>query len=217
MQQKVAHARIVKILDDFLFIGDSKNKCREQLEQFKNLCSQINLPLAHHKTVDPCRELEFLGLVLNTVDMVAKLPVDKVARYASSIETGLDMTKISLTELKSMIGKLQFATSAIKGGRAFLRRLYDLTINVQHGHYKIRLNSTVKRDLRMLLTFLNEYNGITIIKRSAALKSPDVNLYSDASLTGFGATFNDSYITGIFPKSEKNIRSRCSKLTQSWQ
>lgn len=201
LQQRLDNARVVKVLDDFLFVGDSKENCDEQLNIFKNICSQINLPLAHHKTVSPCQEIEFLGIVLNTVEMVAKLPTDKISRYGDAINSCLCERKITLTDLKSLIGKLQFATSVVRGGQAFLRRLYDLTINVKHGHYKVNLNNSVKQDLQIWSTFLKSYNCITIIRASATLASHNLNLYSDASLTGFGATFNNCYVKGIFPKS----------------
>jgi len=200
MEQRVPNAKIVKVLDDFLFVGNSKENCQQQLNAFILLAKEINIPLATKKTVNACNKLDFLGVSLNTVDMTAILPKEKVQRYAEAIRNTINLDKITLTELKSVIGKLQFACSVIRGGQAFLRRMYDLTINVKHGHYKVRLTKTVKQDLVVWHKFLNYYNGITIIKMSPALTSEILNLYSDSSLTGYGAIFGKKYIAGIFPR-----------------
>ena len=63
-EYKVKH--IVKMLDDFLFIGASESECRYGLESFQHLCMIVNIPLAEEKTVQPTNELIFLGFTLDT-------------------------------------------------------------------------------------------------------------------------------------------------------
>ena len=53
---------IVKVLDDFLFLGDSMPECQHGLYSFLNLADLIALPLAQHKTVQPTQQLTFLGI-----------------------------------------------------------------------------------------------------------------------------------------------------------
>ncbi len=69
-----------------------------------------------------------------------------------------------------MIGHLQFATTFVKVGKAFLRHLYDLTIGVSKLYHKIRLNSSAKEDLKMWVTFLREFNGKSIIYEPSRIK-----------------------------------------------
>ena len=68
--------------------------------------------------------------------------------------------KVTLRELQSLIGLLNFATSVITPGTAFLRRFYHLTQGVTSPHHFIRLRSEVKADLRVWLTFLSSFNGV---------------------------------------------------------
>ena len=44
-------------------------------------------------------------------------------------------------------------------GRAFLRRLIDLTAGVTRPHHHIRFNNEAKNDIRMWLQFLDNFNG----------------------------------------------------------
>jgi hypothetical protein len=67
--------------------------------------------------------------------------------------------KITLRELQSLIGLLNFACSVIIPGRAFLRRFIDLTHGICLSHHFIKLNRESKEDLNVWLTFLANYNG----------------------------------------------------------
>ena len=50
-------------------------------------------------------------------------------------------------------------SSVIRPGRAFLRRLIDLTVGVCLPNHYIRLNREVKEDLKTWLSFLSNFNG----------------------------------------------------------
>ena len=204
LQQRVTESAIVKVLDDFLFIGDTEDSCNYLLENFKSICSEIGVPIAPHKTLNACQNLTFLGIDLDTKKMVATLPQEKIYSYGKKITETLDRRKITLTELRSLLGSLQYATSVVRGGRAFLRRMYDLTKDVKHGHYKITLTKEVKNDLVMWKKFLNFYNGVTIIRNKIAVDSNTINLYTDSSLNGYGGTYGTNYICGKFPASWKS-------------
>lgn len=122
---------IVKVLDDFLFIAPTKEACQRDLDSFFTLCKAINVPVAHHKTEGPTKSLVFLGIQLDVNSMVARLPKEKLIRYAENLRAILVAPQCSLSELKSLIGKLQFATSVVPAGRPFLRRLHDATIGMR--------------------------------------------------------------------------------------
>ncbi len=81
--------------------------------------------------------------------MIAQLREDKLHAYTEQAELALDKSKVSLRELKGIIGRLQFATSVVSVGKAFLHRMHDLTIGISKPYYGIRLNNRAKEDLRM--------------------------------------------------------------------
>ena len=121
---------MVKVLDDFFFVGKTQAECRHALDQFTKLCADLGVPLAPHKTVGPTTVLTFLGVELDTIQMQARLPLDKLHTYTSDLEELLQHKKVTLRHLKSTIGKLEFSTAVIPSGKPFLRRLHDLTIGV---------------------------------------------------------------------------------------
>lgn len=61
--------------------------------------------------------------------------------------------------MQSLTSLLNFACSVIVPGRAFLRKLIDLTMGFQSQHYPIRLSIDVKEDLKVWQSFLSNFNS----------------------------------------------------------
>ena len=129
--------KVINVLDDFLFVAPSYHECKETLDVFKNLAAEIGISLAKEKTIGPVINLVFLGILLDTINMTAYLSKAKIDSYAQNLTKILSNPKITLRELKSVIGKLQFATSVIRLGQPFLRRL----IKKQSGYKNLTVTS----------------------------------------------------------------------------
>jgi len=99
--------------------------------------------------------------------------------------------------VQSLAGLLNFACSVIQPGRAFLRRLIDLTISIQSPYHFIRLKKELKADLRVWHEFLDEYNGKSFFLEDFWCTSELLNLYTDASGSpGFGDIFPNHWCYG---------------------
>ena len=131
--------------------------------------------------------------------MQARLPPDKLQKYSQQVQLALQKRTIQLRDLKCIIGQLQFATTVIPSGRAFLRRLHDLTIGMVKPFYYITLTKQSKADLNMWLTFLRNHNGIAIIRPRFQYTSDSIKMCSDSSKSGFGATYGSQWIQGMWP------------------
>ena len=148
--------------------------------------------MAEEKTFLPTQVLSFLGYELDSVKMEVRLPSDKLEKCLSLIHEFLNKPKFTLKTLQSIIGTLNFACAVVLPGRAFLRRLIDLTIGVSKPHYFIRITKEVREDLHMWAEFLANFNGRTIMAEQW-LSSTSLNLFTDASGTlGYGAVLGSS-------------------------
>ena len=150
---------ILHLLDDFLIIAPSRQLCQQQLDLFLNLCNYLGIPMAPEKPIGPATTLAFAGIELDSIQMEARLPPDKLAKCGQLISIFLVRKKVNLHEIQVLIGLLNFACSVIIPGRAFLRRLIDLTTGIKAPHHKIRISKEVKEDLRVWQEFLSNYNG----------------------------------------------------------
>lgn len=204
LKNKFGLSNIVNVLDDFLFVGSSHKQCKDSLHTFITLANELGIPLAPNKTVGPTTNIVFLGVQLNTEKMTASLPSEKINRYVADLSELQNHRKITLRQLRSIIGKLQFATSVIRPGRPFLRRLINKTIGITKPHFYIRLGSEELKDMAMWTKFLTSYNGITILRPPSTVSSATINLYTDASAEGFGGTYGTSWIQEHYPDSWKS-------------
>ena len=113
------------------------------------MCDFLGVPFAHEKTLGPLTTLQFGGIELDSVRQEARLPSEKIHKCRALLHQFAHKRSVSLRELQSLIGLLNFCCSVVTPGRVFLRRLIDLTAGVTHPHYHIRLNTEAKNDIRM--------------------------------------------------------------------
>ena len=197
IQQKCPNATILHVLDDFLFIAKSKSDCQKALDIFLEICMDIGVPIAPDKTFSPTHKLTFLGIDLDTTNMISSIPSDKIDKFMGILDEFLASKSVTLRKLQSLTGMLNFTCSVICPAKTFSRRLYNLTIGVSKPYYKIKLNRQVKEDLRVWKTFLESYNRQTFFLDHIWQDANTLQLHTDASTTiGFGAVFQNKWFYG---------------------
>ncbi len=133
--------------------------------------------------------------------MEARLPIEKLQKYSMDIDEIIGKGKVTLKELQSVIGQLQYTTCFVNSGRAFLRRLINLMIGRTVPYVYVTLNMGSRLDLKIWKLFFVKFNGISLLYEPHVADSQTVNLYSDASMKGFGACYGSSWIQGAWPNS----------------
>ena len=205
-QSKFGIKNIVKVLDDFLFIARTREVCFQNLTKFMALCERLGVPAAPEKIEGPAQVLTFLGVELDTVVKEARLPSGKLNKCQEEIARLLDKKSAYLKEVQSVQGLLSWACQVVLPGRAFLRRLIDLTIGVSKPYHHIRLSRETKRDLELWQKFLVNYNGKSMFHDKGWLTSDQLLLFTDSSGSwGFGATYKEQYFWGVWPHTWLNL------------
>lgn len=196
---------IIHILDDFLIAGESPDKCRTNLQQFLAFCEDVGVPMAPEKTEGPSQILTFAGIELDCVKNEARLPQEKVEKSLSAIRSMFSRKKVTLKELQSLLGLLNFACSVVVPGRVFLRRLINLTIGILQSHHLIRLTLEAKKDLRIWETFLGSFNGKSFFLEEGWASSYSLCFFTDAAQSsGYGIIFGKQWAYGAWPDSWKD-------------
>ncbi|XP_069186395.1 uncharacterized protein [Procambarus clarkii] len=206
LEEKFNVRGVVKVLDDFLFVSSSFEGCLRDLRVFTALCEQLGVPLAPHKTEGPCTRLTFLGIEIDARRMETRLPEDKRKKYQAEVETAMGKKSLPLRDLQSIIGRLQFATSVIPGGRAFLRRLHALTSGVQRPLRLCLLDAEAQLDLVAWRSFLINFNGVTVFPPDGGWGSAvSLSMGADASSRGYGLTLGAAWFRGMWPDSWRRL------------
>lgn len=88
-----------------------------------------------------------MGIEFDTINMVMRLPQDKLDNLKQTIHLFLQRKKVTLKSVQSLIGLLNFACETVTPGRAFCRRLIDATVGVKKQRHKVRITQDIKSDL----------------------------------------------------------------------
>ena len=199
-QNKLKINHIIHLLDDFLIIAKSQSLCQDQLHLFLDLCSYLGIPIAPEKTCGPATTLSFAGIELDSVSFEARLPLDKIGKCLSLIASFLTRKKVTLKEIQSLMGMLNFACSVVVPGRASLQRLIDLTVGVHSPYHYVRINREVKADLKLWQSFLTSFNGRSFFLEDFWDSSDMLELFTNAAgSSGFGAIFGRKWCYGKWP------------------
>ena len=108
----------------------------------------------------PTNALQFAGITLDTALMEAPLPEDKLTKCCSQLADFCSRKSITLKELQSLIGLLNFACCVVVPGRAFLRRLIDLTRGIPKPTHHVRLTKECKHNLNIWLGLRKTYQWV---------------------------------------------------------
>ena len=185
---------VVNYLDDFLFIALLAYLCSKQLETFMEICQDIGFPVSLEKTCWPTTQLIFLGLLIDTVNQLILLPVEKIEAGKIMIEAILNKKnrKITVKQLQQLCGFLNFLGQTIVPHRAFTRKMYNANSKGLKAHHHIKVNQEMRLDLEVWRTFL--YSPSVYLRPfldcSKTLLATDIGMYSDATKNtelGFGA------------------------------
>ena len=138
------------------------------------------------KMEGPSSILTILGIEIDTIAGVLRLPADKLQRLLSTVEAWLHRKSCTRKELESLIGTLQHACTVIRPGRSFLQRAIALLGMAKQPFHHIRLNKEFQADLLWWKTFATHWNGTALIL--APNQPHPIVVTSDASGTwGCGA------------------------------
>ena len=171
-------------IDDFVCVGIDRLSCQACYDALIALIQSLGLEVNWHKAVGPYRCMTFLGVYIDCVERTLSLPLNKLADLKKLLVSFAKRTKVTKVELQRVLGKLNWASRVIKGGRVFMRRLIDLSCKVRESFHYVRLGTEAKEDLNWWLQCLELFNGTCIFKCDAPL--PNYFYATDACETGGG-------------------------------
>lgn len=160
-------AIIIHYLDDFLAVFRATECAKAQGYQqgFAETCLALGLEVKLFKNTSGTI-IEFLGLVIDTTRMEARLPAEKKEKGLHLITNLATQRSCTLLDLQQVTGLLNFLSKVIPLARTFSRRLYDLELRFPPGGGKAvvrRIPSAARKDLKWWRDLLMYHEGILII------------------------------------------------------
>ena len=182
-------------LDDFLVVGAPNSmECAEHLTTLLAIFNDLNIPVATEKLDGPTTRLVFLGVEIDTAEMVLRLPTQKLLELQDLVERWMGKKACYLYELQSLAGKLQHACKVVRPGRTFLRRVFEMMHVTGKKYHHVRLNAGFRSDITWWHTFLASWNGVAVMP-GMGVKGPAIEAFTDASgAMGCGAWWSPHWM-----------------------
>ena len=135
-------------VDDFITVGAPRsNECANNAKIMHFTCEMAGTPVEEEKSEGPATTLPFLGIEIDSVAMELRLPADKLAQLKLVLSQWHGKKACLKRDLLSIIGSLSHASKVVKSGRAFTRRLIDLSKSVKRSHHHVRLSREARSDI----------------------------------------------------------------------
>ncbi len=113
---------------------------------------------------------------------------------------------MTLHELQSLLGFLNFDCKVVTPGRCFLRRLTNLIIGYTRPHHHIRLTAEGRKDLDAWLIFIQSFNGASLLLPRCWLQSNKLHLFTDAvASVDYAAVLGHRWFYGLWPEAAKSL------------
>ena len=118
-QRGIPH--VLHYLDDFIIISPPHSpQGRESLSRLRQLCGELGVPIAEHKTDGPTC-LVFLGIEIDTVAGQLRLPGEKLKRLQALLRQWGNRKVCSRKDLESLVGMLNHACKVVRAGKTGTR------------------------------------------------------------------------------------------------
>ena len=179
---RAAGVQHVRYLDDFLYLADSEERLRADMELAARIIGDFGLEVNAAKTVGATQRIEFLGVRLDSVACTLECTPERLAELRTIIGSVMRSQWIAVKALRSLVGKFSFAAQVLPGARPYMRRLIDQLQRTEAGGCLLRVNGAMRADLEFWNDNLHRWNG----RCRWVADEPVAVVASDASLSGFG-------------------------------
>jgi hypothetical protein len=183
--------RLVVYLDDFLILNETREGALADLQIALDLLQELGFLINWEKSVlEPSKIMEYLGMVINSVELSFALPASKVQDVKRMCEKALSSGQVILRDVASILGNFTWAIPTIPFAQSHYRsmqRFYIVESQKALGNLNVRccLSPESRLDLEWWVANLEKVNGKEFFP-----KIPDLEMYSDASMTGWGSICN---------------------------
>ena len=205
------HSNLSHYLDDYLLVsqgGVSYSVAKRDFDETMSCLEYLEVPIAEPKTIPPSLCLEYLGIILDTDRMEARLSQDKLSNLLSEIAAWTTKRSGTKKSLLSLIGRLMYACQVVHHGRPLLRRLINKANALPSLNFKVHLNKEDRKDLSWWTRLLHSWNGVTLFSFRNWEFIPDLALSSDSAQSlGLGVIFGRRWFFASWPvaKCDMNI------------
>lgn len=191
-------------LDDILCLGDDYSECLDNVNETIKLLRCLGFVINLDKSsLHPTQCCKFLGFMYNSLEMTISLPTEKRDNIRRLVQKYSRLPLCTIRDLAHLNGVLTSACPAVRYGWLYTKRLerqkYLALRKYQDYEAKFKPASSIIPDLEWWAkNILNTSNSLTIPEY-------DLEIFTDASKTGWGACCGSDRVNGWWKENEKHF------------
>lgn len=144
---------ITAYIDDLLHVNRSMEQCKVGALVIVSLLSSLGFTINPDKCVlQPSQKIEYLGFIINTVDMTVTLTPEKIRALIDYCKWALDVDSMSIRCLAKLLGKITSSFNGVQYGPLHFRVLEHLkTEALENNKYDyektVHLSSEARKEI----------------------------------------------------------------------
>ena len=195
---------LIAYLDDILVIADSFEKCLTDTKMTVKLLQELGYVVNFIKSVlTPTQTIEHLGLIINSLDMTAKVTPDKCVHIINICKSLTSNSKPTIREVSRVLGTMISYLPGVEFGFLNYRNLENCkkqALSAQKGNFEamMALDEGAIEDINWWIE--NIVEQFTCLLRP----KPEYYLSSDSSMLMWGAVLGEAKTGGNWNETEQN-------------
>lgn len=204
--------RICMYIDDMLILNALETGAKRDVALLIHMLENLGFVINYKKSIlVPFQEIEFLGVLINSINMEFSLPENKLKNMIKECKSLVSLGTASQADLAHIIGKMTAAKAAVFQAplhyRALQQRKAFLDVSKIPFHQKRDLDLESLSDLQWWIINLDKAHC-----RPVKPLLPDLIIQSDASGTGWGAVCEGVRTRGTWSLEESKLHINCQEL-----
>lgn len=203
-------------LDDFLVIGKTRKECQKHIYIVKNILTNLGFTLNLEKSeLVPKQNIIFLGFQINSYEMSFSLPKKRKDSIVGKLQILKNKQRCCIRDFARLIGTLVAACPAVKYGW-FHIKLFEhekfKALSSNHNNYskKFVIPNYLQSEFNWWIQHIPNSKQ-TIIKKPFLLE-----IFSDASKTGWGGNCGTEKTNGFWEENEKKYHINYLELLAAY-
>ena len=203
-------------IDDSILFGDDRMECFQNILDTVEAALDAGFVVHPIKSIfDPTQSLEFLGFIIDSVEMTVTLTTSKAYTLKQMCEQLISYKKTKIITVARVIGKMVAAFPGVQYGPLFYRILDNektAALKLNRGNYqaKMKLSMNAKNDLNWWI------ENIETSFKNITCQPPTITVFSDSSKTGWGGIYGDLSTGGNWSLEESKIHINVLELIAAY-
>ncbi len=206
--------RILNYLDDWLILAQSRKQLSAHRDLVLKHLSLLGLRVNWEKSkLVPTQRISFLGMEFDSVNQTARLTQERAQSVLNCFKTLSGRTAVPLKLFQRLLGHMAAAAVTVPLGLLHMRPLQHWLYGRiprwawKRGTYRVQITPACRKTFRPWSdpSFLRAGVPLEQVSRHAVV-------FTDASTTGWGATYNGHAVSGVWTGPQLHWHINCLEL-----